>query len=83
MNRTHWAIKWRSSSLLDGKQEHLICAPELGLPLLFRTRKDARWYREAVYGYIRERIDLQSEPHGWRMPTVVAVNVNVKVKVTP
>ena len=39
---------------------------------LLDKRRDA----EAVYGYIREREDLRKEPHGWKMP--IAIKMDVK-----
>lgn len=47
------------------------------VPLLFRTRKAARNYATASYGYIKERKDLRTEPHNWRMPRPVEVSVDI------
>ena len=74
-----WAIKWR------GTTEYLIGRgrefrpPYFGgyTTMVFRTRQEARNYIEGSYGFIRERPDLRGEPHCWRMP--VAVRVDVKV----
>ena len=71
-----WAIEWRSKNRLDGERRHFIWAP-LG-PVLFDTRQRARGYVEDIYGYIRERPDLRAEPHGWRMPRAVRVEVILK-----
>lgn len=46
-----------------------------GLPLLFKTRDDARAYAAREYGYIKKRPDLRAFPHGWRMPRPVRVTV--------
>lgn len=72
-SNTRWAVKWRSTheSCLMWRQ----C-----LPLLFRTRKEARAWIEANYGYIRTRPDLRAAPHGWRMPQAVLVTVTLKEK---
>jgi hypothetical protein len=50
------------------------------LPVLFRTRAEARRWIEANHGYIRRRPDLQREPHGWRMPIAVRVEVTTATK---
>lgn len=52
-----WAAKWRSRD-----SEH-ICFEDR-LPVLFRTRAEARAWIEQRYGYIRTRPDLQAAPHG-------------------
>jgi hypothetical protein len=48
---------------------HLLWSP------LFHTRREARLYIDEKFGYIRRRIDLRVEPHGWRMPRAVRVVV--------
>ena len=74
MKRTNkWAIKWRSKNRLNGKREHFIfrdCQPKL-----FRTRWQARDFIKAEYGYIKDRPDLKAEPHGWKMPIAVKVEI--------
>jgi len=47
------------------------------LPKLFNSRREARHYSQEKYGYIKERKDLRSYPHFWRMPNVVKVCVTV------
>lgn len=64
-----WGVLWRSCNHLSGKTEHLMWTP------LFRTRKECRAYIEAEFGYFRTRPDLKYEPHGWRMPEAVRVEV--------
>jgi hypothetical protein len=71
-----WSALWRSENKLDGKREHLLF--ENYFPVMFRTRKQAREYINARYGYIKERKDLQQEPHGWKMPTPVRIKVVTK-----
>lgn len=52
---------------------------ENGYPLVFGTRKRARIWAEERYGYIKDRADLRTEPHNWRMPRPVMVQVNIEV----
>lgn len=68
-----WAVMWRSVNLLDGIIRHWIW--DAGRPVLFRSRRDAREWIEERYGYIRQRPDLRAEPHGWKMPEPVKVEV--------
>lgn len=72
-----WAALWRSKNRIDGTREHLIY--EDLLPVLFRSRKEARVYINREYGYIARRPDLRAEPHGWRLP----IPVRVRIEVTP
>ena len=74
-----WGLLFRSNNKLDGYKEHLIrhwrsaetlCNCD---PVLFKTRQQARDSRDQEYGYLRNRPDLKTEPHGWRMPLVVKV----------
>lgn len=69
-----WGVLWSSENRLDGKKQHLMYDDDC-LPALFRTRKEAREWINAQYGYIRERIDLKAEPHGWRIPKAVRVSI--------
>lgn len=50
--------------------------------MLFRTRTEARAYIRTKYGYLRERKDLQREPHGWMMPVPVKLEIRVLEAVT-
>ena len=79
MSLTAWAVEWHSRNRLDGERRHLQWHPEPGPGAyrLFRTRRECRAYIEERYGYIRNRPDLQREPHGWRMPQAVMVVVSV------
>ena len=77
--RTLWGVLWRSDNLVDRRTEHLMGTPELGLPVMFKTRRECREHIEARYGYIRGRKDLRAEPHGWLMPKAVKVTVTVEV----
>ena len=78
MNRTavvRWGALWRDNNRLDGKREHLCF--ENCLPVLFTTRREAREWIISRYGYIRTRMDLRAEPHGWRLPVPVRVRIEV------
>lgn len=46
-------------------------------PVLFRTRREAQLFIAKEYGYLRHRPDLRAEPHGWRMPKAVKVEVTL------
>jgi len=69
-----WGAEWHSNDALDGDRRHIINDNNC-LPALFRTRRECRNYIKYKYGYIAERPDLQDEPHGWRMPQAVKVNI--------
>ena len=73
--RTRWGALWRQNNQLDGGRTHIINGG-CGLPVLFRTRREARLFIEDQYGYIRTRPDLRAEPHGWKMPVAVRVKVS-------
>ena len=80
-----WAIKWRSVNKLDGDCSHLMGEPrsfqteKSGYKIMcFETRQQARDHVRQHYSYIKDRKDLQREPHGWRMPQVVKVSVSVQ-----
>ena len=72
---TYWAIQVRANNWLDGKRSHL--HHECCVPVLFRTREEAREHRDIRYGYIRDRPDLKKQPHGWLIPRAVKVRVEV------
>ena len=74
-----WVIEWQQENKLDGKTVYFI-GDGTGLPKRFRTRKEARQYRDEKYGFIKDRPDLQNEPHGWKLPKVRRVEVEVNVK---
>lgn len=77
---TLWAAKWKSKSLLDGVSTHLILWDNgMTRALLFPTRRACRIWIEEKYGYIKQRPDLRREPHGWRVPTAVRVEVRENV----
>ena len=75
-----WMIKHITDNKLDGHREHYEwCGyrrPGYG-PLFFRTRQEARDANEAWHGYIKRRPDLRTEPHGWKMPRVVKVEIEI------
>jgi hypothetical protein len=64
-----WGVLWQSENRLSGRQRHLMWAP------LFRNRRECRAYITREWGYIRSRPDLLAEPHGWRIPKAVRVEV--------
>jgi hypothetical protein len=68
-----WAAQWHSKNQLDGDRKYIIY--EDLLPMLFKTRARCRKWIKEKYGYITERPDLRAEPHGWRMPQAVKVQV--------
>lgn len=76
-----WGLLWHSRNRLNGLSEYIMWRS--GRPLLFDTRADARRYAQAHYGYITQRADLRSEPHGWRLPRPVKVVVTVRAKARP
>lgn len=80
MKSTHryWALKWRSKNKMDGYRECFIY--DFGFPLLFISRKVAREYVKQNYSYIAKRLDLQREPHGWKVPRVVRINLTMEEK---
>ena len=69
-----WGVLWYSKNRLDGITKHLMYGDDC-LPVLFQTRREAREWVNGRYGYIRRRKDLRTEPHGWRLPQVVRVNI--------
>lgn len=71
-----WAIEWHSHNRLDGEQRYFLGEGEG--PLLFLTRAEARRYIRQRYGYISGRADLRAEPHGWRLPQAVRVQVVIQ-----
>ena len=70
-----WGIKWRSASKLNGVTEHIVSLNLL--PVLFKTRKQARRHIEDRFGYMRNRPDLRCEPHGWKIPVAIRVTTAV------
>ncbi len=76
MKNYYWGVLWRADNKLDGYREHL-CWDWMDHgrtgPKLFRTRQEARVWRQDRYNYIRIREDLRAEPHGWKFPAIVKV----------
>jgi len=72
----NWGLLWRAENILDGKTEHLMWNHRVSAltPMLFRTRAAARRHLRTHYEYIKDRTDLKTEPHGWKMPKVVKVH---------
>lgn len=71
---TRWGIKWRSKCKLDGERVHIIY--EKCIPVMFRTRQQARYWIEEHYGYIRDRPDLREEPFGWKIPIAIKISIS-------
>lgn len=70
---TLWAGQWYSRNKLDGVRTHFLY--ENCLPVLFKTRQECREFINSRYGYIKDRKDLREEPHGWRLPRPVKVEL--------
>lgn len=70
-----WGALWHSKNKVDGVTEHIL--RENCVPVLFRTRQEARDWIEEKYGYLKHRKDLRSEPHGWKLPKPVKVKITV------
>ena len=70
-----WGALWvqRACPGLHGDCSHLL--RESGLPVIFKTRDDARKWIERTHGYIRERKDLRRYPHCWRVPRAVRIEI--------
>lgn len=75
---TRWGLLWHSKNYLDGERKHIMF--ENCQPLLFKTRREARAYADKRYGYIRGAADLKAEPHGWRFPRAIRVEVSLSAK---
>lgn len=71
--RYAWAAEWYSCSKHSGVSRYLI--RESGVPVLFRTKQLAKEWIDKHYGYIRHRESLRREPHGWRLPRPVRVEI--------
>lgn len=65
-----WGARWRTA---HGVEHWLWIVPTQ--PALFTTRRAALEWIAGTYGYIRERPDLRSAPHFWRMPKPARVRV--------
>lgn len=71
-----WGLRWEQTNRLDGHRQWIMW--ENCLPLVFQTRKEARAWADKNYGYIKTRKDLRIEPHGWRFPRAVRIEVILK-----
>ena len=82
-----WAVMWESRNRLNGKTVFLIGVAGNLEPrpawlrgyrtMVFETRREAGAYIKNKYSYIAKRKDLRTEPHGWRVPKAVRVQVSV------
>lgn len=73
LSAERWGLLSDKTDQLDGRTVHLIF--DNCLPVLFRTRREARAYATKRFGYIKTRPDLRREPHCDRMPKAVRVRV--------
>lgn len=81
-----WAIRWRThdwEALLgkyhDYNNKFYIPDSLNGYTVMvFPTRQKARDFVKKHFAYIKNRPDLQTEPHNWKMPKVVKVLVTVQ-----
>ena len=74
--RECFALLWRSRNKLDGLTEHILNTQDC-VPMLFRTRSEANRERDKYRNMCLVRKDLRAEPHGWMMPRIVKVKVEV------
>ena len=73
-----WAVLRGSDNSLDGTRQWLDGTPAHPCRTrLFETRAEARAYIASDLAYIARRPDLRREPHGWRVPRPVRVQVAV------
>lgn len=82
----YWAVQWRQKNKLDGVKRHWVYPllrpwvhrsdGSIG-PVLFITRRECQAYIRERYGYIAKRKDLRIEPHCWRVPTAVRVELTL------
>jgi hypothetical protein len=72
-----WAVLWNQRNQA-GVTRHFMM--ENCVPVLFRTRKEARSWAQKHFGYIRNRFDLRREPHGWKVPLAVKVEVKLRIR---
>ena len=71
-----WGAQWNSKNLLDGERSYLL--HENLLPVMFKTKYKCNEWIKNKYGYIAKRKDLRAEPHGWRMPKPVKLDIKIK-----
>lgn len=72
-----WGVEWYTKNSLDGERRDLQWRTPC-VPAVFLTRREAREWIKAEWGFLRGRKDLRAEPHGWRMPQAVRVEVIVR-----
>lgn len=73
-----WAILMRSRNSIDGYREYLLGVPDHPTHTkLFESRTAARAFVSDAYGYIKDRPELRREPHGWKVPVVVRVVIEI------
>jgi len=78
-----WGVLQRRSDLcIDGPSERLMPVVPWAYhgPAVFRTRQEARDFIAEHYGYIKNRPDLASHPHGWLMPRPVKIRIEPRLE---
>jgi hypothetical protein len=80
--RRVWAAEWYSKNGVDGERRHLLGHEAIdwqhhGVPATFKTHAICRRWIKQHSGYIADRPDLQAEPHGWRVPQPVRVEIKI------
>ena len=71
-----WGVLWRSVS--RRAPDSWLIFDGAGVAL-FVTREAAREWINSRYSYIRYRKDLRVEPHCWRMPQAVRVELTARI----
>lgn len=71
VSAARWSVRWHQAGAHP--DEHIVY--ENCMPVMFRTRAEARSWIEKKFGYIRQREDLRSFPYQWRIPTPIRVQV--------
>ena len=77
-NYHKWAIVWHQKGSPSRCPRHFMGEAGRGMALLFRTRAQARAYRDKEWGYFRTRTDLRGAPFHWRLPRVIKVDVTIR-----
>jgi len=67
-----WGVLWRRNKI---SEEYLLTDIDCK-PRMFRTRKECRLFIKKYYGYIKKRVDLRAEHHGWKVPMPVKLKVD-------
>lgn len=71
-----WGILHRKENKLDGKKSWLRC-DRTCMPEMFQTREEAREFISVNLKSTYSRPELKIEPHGWKMPIPVKIEIIV------